>query len=324
MRYTTSTPQLLERITRTPAMQRLAGVGMNCGCEYTSFPLFAQLKPYSRLAHSIGVGQIVWHHTGDRVQAVSALLHDIATPVFAHVIDFLRGDYLRQEATEDLTRTIIEQSAPISAILSDEGIAIDEVADYHLYPIADNDTPRLSADRLEYTLGNMVNFGFATAATAQSLYDDLTVGYAEQGTRELTFRSADKARQFAWLSLKCSEVYVCDADRYAMQRLAEVVREAIRVGVLRPTDLYTDEPTVIAKLQQHPDIRHQWLQFRAMNRIITPHDDTPGSRVIDAKRRCIDPFVEGQGRVSQLAPDYREALESFRRRSLLYRIEGVS
>ena len=28
------------------------------------------------------------------------------------------------------------------------------MADYHIYPIADNDTPMLSADRLEYTLSN--------------------------------------------------------------------------------------------------------------------------------------------------------------------------
>ena len=39
-------------------------------------------------------------------------------------------------------------------LLKRDNIKIDEVADYHIYPIADNDTPMLSADRLEYTLSN--------------------------------------------------------------------------------------------------------------------------------------------------------------------------
>ena len=33
-------------------------------------------------------------------------------------------------------------------------IKVEEISDYHIYPIADNDTPQLSADRLEYTLSN--------------------------------------------------------------------------------------------------------------------------------------------------------------------------
>ena len=35
---------------------------------------------------------------------VAALLHDIATPVFAHVIDFLNNDYEKQESTEAETK----------------------------------------------------------------------------------------------------------------------------------------------------------------------------------------------------------------------------
>ena len=35
-----------------------------------------------------------------------------------------------------------------------DNIKIEEVEDYHLYPIADNDTPKLSSDRLEYSLSN--------------------------------------------------------------------------------------------------------------------------------------------------------------------------
>ena len=98
--YHDDLPAVLRDCMHAPCMERLRSVGMNCGCEYTSFPRFAGLKPYSRFDHSVGVGSIAWHFTHDKKQAVAGLLHDVATPVFAHVVDFMRGDYLVQEATE--------------------------------------------------------------------------------------------------------------------------------------------------------------------------------------------------------------------------------
>ena len=148
-------PDFLTRAAETALMQRLGHIGMNCGCEYTSFPRFAGGKQYSRLLHSLGVGMIVWKHTGDPAQAMAGLLHDVATPVFAHVIDFMKGDYLTQEATEDGTLEMIAQSPEMQNVLHEFGLKTEQVSDYHLYPVADNDSPRLCADRLEYTLGNL-------------------------------------------------------------------------------------------------------------------------------------------------------------------------
>ena len=45
----------------------------------------------------------------------------------------------------------------------------EDVADYHRYPIADNDSPRLAADRLEYTLGNLFNYGFCSPEQLREL-----------------------------------------------------------------------------------------------------------------------------------------------------------
>ena len=160
--YHKEIPAILSDCAETPCMQRLKAVGMNCGCEYTAFLRFAGLKPYSRFDHSLGVALIVWHFTHDGQQAVAGLLHDVASPVFAHVVDFLRGDYLVQESTEDGTRAIIEADATLQRALTSFGLKTDGVCDYHIYPIADNDSPRLSADRLEYTLGNLLNYRIRT------------------------------------------------------------------------------------------------------------------------------------------------------------------
>ena len=98
-------------MAETPAIRRLQRVGMHCGCEYTAYPIYRDaVAPYSRHTHSLGTAAIVWHFTHDLKQAAAGLLHDIATPAFAHVVDFLNGDHLRQESTEDHTRAMIASS----------------------------------------------------------------------------------------------------------------------------------------------------------------------------------------------------------------------
>ena len=89
--YHPEIPEFLRRLAETPPMARLRQVGMNCGCEYTSFPRFAGWVPYSRFDHSVGVGLIVWHFTGDLRQSAAGLLHDAATPAFAHGTTCIRS-----------------------------------------------------------------------------------------------------------------------------------------------------------------------------------------------------------------------------------------
>lgn len=80
-------------------------ISVTCGKIYSN--LFEIDFFFSSLDHSIAVALIVWHFTHDKKQTLSGLFHDIATPVFKHCVDFLNGDYMTQESTEDLTSKII-------------------------------------------------------------------------------------------------------------------------------------------------------------------------------------------------------------------------
>ena len=311
--YHPEIPAFLRAAADTPPMQRLRAVGMNCGCEYTSFPRFDRCAPYSRFDHSLGVALIVWHFTASPAQALAGLFHDIATPAFSHVVDFLRGDHLTQESTEDGTTELIHGSPEIQDLLGSLGLTTEDVCDYHRYPIADNDAPRLSADRLEYSLGNLVQFGFADLPAVKAIYEDLTVVENEDGAPEPAFRSEELARQFARGALRCSEVYVSDEDRYAMQMLAELLGAAIKKGVLTEDDLFRTEPEVLARLRADAEFARRWERFCGYREILTA--DQPGTdgdwRVIPAKKRRIDPLILGRGRTSACCPAFRENLLKF-------------
>ena len=219
----------------------------------------------------------------------------IATPVFAHTVDFLYGDYMAQEHTEGRTGELIRGSEGITRLLDKYNIAPDAVTDYHIYPVADNDSPRLSADRLEYTLGNLAAYTGRTSPELQAYYDDLCVAVNEHGETELSFTGADMAYRFAHDALEMSRIYVSDEDRYAMQMLSELLGQAIKKGVLSAEELYLTEETVIENLMSDAETAKLWRGYCALHEIVTDREAFPDGawRVIGAKKRRIDPFVRG-------------------------------
>ena len=313
--YHPEIPPLLAPFLALPELERLRQVGMNCGCEYTSFPRFQNLPESSRYHHSLGAARITWHFTRETAPTLAALFHDIATPVFAHTVDFLRGDYLQQEATEDGTGELLRRSEMLSDLLAPLGLTVADVEDYHRYPVADNDAPRLSADRLEYTLRNILHYRFGTLDDLRRFYNDLCVT-SEDETAELAFRALDTARDFAFAALRCSEIYVSPEDRYAMQRLSELLRDAIARGVLAQEDLYGVEPAVIARLESDPETARAWRAYCALHEMITDESAPEADRrTIRAKKRSIDPWVKGQGRLSEIDEKFAAVLRAFREES---------
>ncbi len=309
---------------RTDAMQRLAHIGMNCGLEYSGFPFFAGIERYTRYMHSLGTAYIIWRFTGDSAQALSGLFHDIATPCFAHVVDFIHGDQLKQESTESLTEDVIRNDAGITDLLAADGIGISDVSDYHLYPIADNDSPRLSADRLEYTCGNIVQFGIDKPEFIRSVFDDLEAGRNETGEPEIIFKTIETARQFALYALECGKIYCSPEDRYSMQILADILKEGIRFGFLTEEDLMKTEEHIIAKLENSP-LSQCWSRFRNMNHLLISEKQMEGEGwiTVRTKKRYIDPFIKGTGRLSTADPQFAAMVKEYLADPMTIWMKGV-
>lgn len=311
--YSKDFPVFIEELINTTEFKRLKNVGMNCGCEYTSFPIFAKGKDYTRYDHSIGVALIIWNFTKDIKQSIAGLLHDISSPVFAHVIDFFNGDHETQESTEEKTEEIIENSLEIQAILRKYNLTTKDVYDYHMYPIADNDSPLLSADRLEYTLGNAYYYGFKSMEEIKYIYDDLTISKNEFDEDEISFKSLDKAIEFTSASILNSKVYTCNEDRFSMQYLADLLKLAVNKNIITLDDFYTVENQVIIKLKTDDELKSLWDNFRNLSQIYTSKEKPENGYWVNipAKRRYINPQVLSQGRVSNLSQKLSKEINDF-------------
>jgi hypothetical protein len=316
--YSDGAPALLEQLAKAPEMQRLSGVGMHCGCEYSGIPFYKRSMPYDRLMHSVGVAKIIWHFTKDIRQAAAGMFHDIATPVFAHTIDFMNNDYITQESTEGKTASFIKGSESIMSLLSKNDIAIDDISDYQKYPIADNETPMLSADRLEYTLGNGYTVYHLEIGKIKEIYDDLSVAKNEHGSEELCFRSVEMAKEFVGISLRNSRFYVSNEDRFLMQCLADIVRSAIKAGVLTLDDLHSTEREVIGKLRESYELSAAWDKYTGISAVAESEEELRDRYCVKvfAKKRYIVPLVQAKGgakRVSEIDAGLKMEIEEFLR-----------
>lgn len=257
-------PEWLLEYIDTPEMQRISGITMNCGTDYTK--VFNIKYWYSNLEHSIGVALIIWHFTKDKKQTLAGLFHDIATPTFKHSIDFMNGDYEHQESTELRTEQIISNSKEIMKLLDRDGIKIDEVSDYHIYPIADNDTPQLSADRFEYGFSSGLSFYRVwELEDIREIYNNISVLKNENDIDELGFNDLLICEKYIHIISKLWPEWVSSKDRAALQFLADIVKSMNVKGYLSIDDLYSmSEKDVICKILNCDDdyLKESFIKFQ--------------------------------------------------------------
>ena len=217
-------PEWLNAYTNTKELQTQKYISTTCGTLYTN--LFDSDTFYSSLDHSIAVALIVWHFTHDKKQTLAGLFHDISTPAFKHCVDCMNGDYLKQESTEDLTTEFIKKSQDVIKLLEKDNIKVEEIDNYHIYPIADNNTPKLSADRLEYSLSNaLFTYKLLNLEEIKEIYNDIEIEQNESGEPELGFKTKSIARKFVQVTSKMSVIYRDDRTRFSMQLIADILKK---------------------------------------------------------------------------------------------------
>lgn len=288
-------PKWLNEYINTKRLLYQQYISVACGTNYSK--LFEKSSFFSTLDHSIAVALIVWHFTHDKIQTLAGLFHDIATPVFKHCVDFLNGDYMTQESTEDLTTAIIENSDDIMALLKRDKIQVEKVDNYHMYPIADNDTPRLSADRLEYSLSNaLIVYKLLNLEDIIEIYNDIEIQKNEQGLPELGFRTKKIARKFVKITSKLSIIYREDRTRYSMQFLADILKKLSDEGTIEKKDLYELKESDIIDIIENSKYNKIFEIWKNASKVKISKEEPENVYFVHhgAKIRYIDPMVNGE------------------------------
>ena len=312
-------PDFLQKYLELPVLKRLDGISLLCGTDWTK--LYNNRVKYSRLDHSIGVALIVWHFTKDKAQTIAGLLHDISTPVFSHVGDFRNGDALTQESTEAQTSQIIKQDKQLQKLLHEDELSTELVDDYHKYPIADNEIPCLSADRLEYMFPSGASLdGSWTFEEIKKCYENICVLQNENGLPELGFSDVKIAELYCEKFCCIGHILQLNENKLTLQLLGEIMNLAVKLNILQENDFMTlSEAQVINRIENWISINKAkfdtktefsikddsenlenrfakyYLTFRNMKKIIHTDQKLQGNNYfsvnLKVKQRFINPLV---------------------------------
>ena len=241
-------PEFILEYSNTKEMLKQQFISVSCGTYYSKL---YNIDWFSSLEHSIWVALIIRNFTKDKKQTLSWLFHDIATPVFKHSIDYMNWDYHTQESTEELTTKTIKNSKEIMKLLDRDWINLEEINDYHIYPIADNNSPKLSADRLEYSLSNAL-FTYKTKdfSDIEKIYNNIEIQKNENNEIELWFINQKIAELFEEMMWELSIIYMIDKTRFSMQLLADILKIMNENNEINIEDLYSlKEEDIINKIR---------------------------------------------------------------------------
>jgi len=294
-------PEWLNEYINTEILLKQQYISITCGTIYSD--LFESKFFFSSLDHSIAVALICWHFTYNKKITLSGLFHDVATPAFKHCIDFLNCDYMSQESTEDLTSKIISNSKEVMLLLKRDSIELSEIEDYHIYPIADNDTPQLSSDRLEYSLSNaLFTYSLLDAENIRKIYNDIEIQVNEKGIQELGFKTKKIARDFVKLtSGRLSVIYHEDRTRYSMQFLADIIKKLNEENVIKKSDLYNLKESQIIEIIENSKYANIYNIWKNAKKVKTSKEKPNNVYYMHhgAKIRYINPLVKGV-RISEI------------------------
>lgn len=181
-------------------------------------------------------------------------------------------------------------------MLERDKIKVSEVDNYHLYPIADNDIPCLSADRLEYFLAQgLFTYRIINFDQAKMFYQDIEVEKDKQGVLELGFKARKIARDFIRNVCILSTIFHENRTRFSLQFLADILKRLNAAGYIDKTDLYKLKESEIVDIIKHSKYANAFDQWRNAKSIKVSGAQPENTYCIHhpAKVRYVDPLCQG-------------------------------
>ena len=286
-------PNFLVKYLKAPSLLRLKKVGYFCGMDYASKNIYNFKEHISRYDHSLTVSLLVYKLTKNKDATLAGLFHDIATPCFSHVIDYMNEDYEKQESTEEYTENILKNDKYIQKCLKEDNIDIDEIIDFKKYPIVDNNRPKVCADRIDGLI--LTGIGWTKnihIEDIKKIVQDMCIYINEDNNEEIGFKTFKIAKKVLDVS-KTIDIYChSQEDNYMMQLLAQISKIAINKHYISYDELYSyneDELYNIFENINDEDFKTLLYKFKNIKK-----EDIPDKEFPKIKVRELNPIINGK------------------------------
>ena len=286
-------PEFLNKYLELDILKRLMDISIFCGMEYGSKKMYEFHAFISRFDHSLNAALITWRLTHDKKSTLAALFHDVASPAFSHVIDFMNKDYIEQETTEEKTGIILANSKELREMLESDGIDIEDIIDYKSDPVVDQRRPHLCADRIEGIIS--VSIGWTNLMDEdliKEILSSLILFKNEYDEMEIGFNNKETAEKVVEINREYNKRTSSINDFYMMNLMAKIIKKCLSLALFTTEDLYhLGEHDIIDIIEENKSIDIEleslWLEFKTT--------DTPNITTMETvKDKCINPLILGR------------------------------
>jgi HD superfamily phosphohydrolase len=302
-------PLLLDLLS-SASLQRLKGV-----LQHGISGLIGITRDTTRFEHSVGVMLLVRRLGAGLEQQAAALLHDVSHTAFSHVIDYVFDGHDSQDY-HDLHKGDFVATTDLPRLLAQHGydwcdfVCLDDAAMARRYPLLEQPSPDLCADRLDYFLRDSHDLGLASQQQVRRVLRHLRVHQDRIVVNDLrtarwmgeTFIAADRA---SWANFREVGLY---------ELAAQAIRRALAIGELSEQDLWgTDQPAWQKLLESRDE------QIQRLTGLVAPStrfawDEAQPTFRVSTKLRTIDPLVlnnRSLHRLSEIEPAFGRARQHY-------------
>lgn len=309
-------PKFIDKYLSTKTMKRLKNISQFCGCDYTH--LYSPLFFYSRYIHSLVVAHMTWHFTHDKKETIVSLLHDVGTPCFAHVIDYVFGDFLNQESSEKKIVEMIKEDKELLGFLEKDGVTLMDLEDLSSYPVLENHSPSLCTDRLDGVLHTCyVWIHTHSLDEIKKVFDDIIVLTNEDGHKELGFQHKEICEKFVEMVFQYAKELQGNCDKYVMYYISEMIKKCVAKNLITIEDLYMKKESEIVEIFKRNFT--SWQKFQKAEEIISINKKPKYFYVaLACKKRNVIPLVKDNNKVvritevSKMAKEIYQELENYK------------
>lgn len=261
--------------------------------DYASKDIYNFKEFITRYDHSLSVALLTWKLTKDKKATLAGLFHDVATPCFSHVIDYMNKDYTNQESTEEYTNKILQNDKLLVKLLQEDNIKLEEIADFKKYSIVDNDRPKLCADRLDGIILTGASWTQnLNSKEIKEFIDDIIIIENELKEKEIGFKTKNIAKKVLETSKLIDTFCHTKEDNYMMELLATITKLAIENNLFKYDDLYIlEEKEILNRLENanNNKIIELFDKFKNIKK-----EDIPFIKLDGVKIRDLNPLVNNK------------------------------
>lgn len=273
--------KVLEELVLSTPVQRLKGVHQG-GASY----LVNEKWNVTRYEHSIGVMLLIRKLGGSLEEQIAGLLHDISHTAFSHVVDFV-FDNKDEDYHEKIFASVIEESE-IPTILKKYGYNYEDLLlDDSKWTLLEQPAPELCADRVDYTLRDMYEYGHITLHEVQSFINDLIIVDGK-----MYLQNIEKAEWFVKTYYKeVIDFFMDPLNVYGYHILAKLLKLSLDKEVINLNDFLKTDEELIKKIKLVKDKQIQDLLRKLHPKVIVVEEQTNYDFHLKNKVRLIDPSV---------------------------------